>query len=110
MRFRCLAVDATAGRFPPGAYLLMNHTGKAVAFLFDEERLSLAAGEQKVFRPKGSGKRAIQVQFAHPGDGSDRSYVSTTWFHNERHRDLVFLFAEGEGIRIKSVRHYAAKE
>jgi hypothetical protein len=105
-----LAIDAAPDRFPPGAYLLMNYTGQPVAFLFDGESVPLATGEWKIFRPQGSGQRPIQVQFAHPGAAAERSFISTTWFHNERHRDLVFLFAEGEGIRVKSVRHFAAKE
>jgi len=106
-RFRIFPMDFSSRQFPQGAFTILNLTSRIVIGRIDGTQIQIGARDSSVLRPQ-SGRRTLPVLFAYPGQSAQDSLLSTTWFHNPRHRYLVFLYPhqDEERIGVRTLRHF----
>jgi hypothetical protein len=92
-----------AARFPAGAYMVFNLCDRGVALGMAGELHTLRPETLEILVPTIEGREPISVQFLKAGDPDRKSLVTTTWFHNPRQRQLVFLMPVGDRIQVKSL-------
>lgn len=88
--------------FPDGSYLIFNLGTRPILFVMKDSSRTLAPNSAQI--EEGPKDRApIQVILRFADDPENLSLVSTTWFHNPLHRNLVFFQEEGQKLNVRSV-------
>jgi hypothetical protein len=96
----------------PGSFLLMNLTGKSVNGRIGGRQFTLNYREPKTIKPAVNA-RTLEVILLYAEATEREALLTTTWFYNEAHRYLVFLFPDKENrdrIGIRTIRKFEDPE
>lgn len=108
-RIRGTAIPLNPERFPMGAFMLLNLSGRDVLMSFGEDPFRIPVGGSRITRPNVQERGVIPMAYGFADDEDHKSFVNGSRLYHPERRYFIFIYNRDGRVGMRNVTWFPAR-